>query len=116
MIYGSESRPMLADVLKFERAEMQIIRWMCGISMKDRRTIKELRRLVGVQPITTTITNSGRLRWYGHLMRKSDEDWVKKCIMAEIEIDREDVHDRKKGRNNVMKRKSNPIGKRIINR
>ena len=36
--------------------------------------------------------------------------------MAELEIDREDVHDRKKWRKNVMKRKSNPIGKRTINR
>ena len=31
--------------------------------------------------------------------------------MAELEIDREDVHDRKKWRNIVMKRRSNPIGK-----
>ena len=36
--------------------------------------------------------------------------------IAELVIDREDVHDRKKWRNNVMKRKSNPIGKRTINR
>ena len=36
--------------------------------------------------------------------------------MAELEIDREDVHDRKILRKNVMKRKSNPIGKRTINR
>ena len=31
--------------------------------------------------------------------------------MAELGIDREDVHDRKKWRTHVMKRKSNPIGK-----
>ena len=38
MTNGSETRPLLVDVgLKIERAEMQIIRWMCGISMKDRR-------------------------------------------------------------------------------
>ena len=75
-------------------------------------------------------------------MRKGDEDWVKKCMeyrvegrrpagrprktwlesveanMAELEIDKEDVHDRSKWRRNVhvMKRKSNPIGKRTINR
>ena len=35
--------------------------------------------------------------------------------MAEFEIDKEDVHDRKKWRGNVMKRKSNPIGKLSIN-
>ena len=32
--------------------------------------------------------------------------------MAELEIDRADVYDRKKWRNNFMKRKSNPIGNR----
>ena len=94
---------------------------MCGISLKDRRTNEELRRLVGVEPITTFIRN-GRLRWYGHVMRKGDEDWVKKCMeyrvegrrpvgrprkiwlesvevdMAELEIDKEDGHDRSKWR------------------
>ena len=75
-------------------------------------------------------------------MRKGDEDWVKKYIkyrvegrrpvgrprkawlesvevdMAELEIDKEDVYDIIKWRRivNVMKRKSNPIGKRTINR
>ena len=72
-------------------------------------------------------------------MRKGDEDRVKKCMefiegrrpvgrpgrtwlksveadMAEFEIDKEDVHDRKKWRRNIMKRKSNPIRKRTINR
>ena len=122
MTYGSETRPLLVDVgLKFERAEMQMIRWMCGISLKDRKTNEELRRLVGVEPITTLI-RSGRLRWYGHVMRKGDEDWVNKCMeyrvegrrpvgrprktwlesvdvdMAELEIDKEDVHDRSKWR------------------
>ena len=85
MTYGSETRPLLVDVgLKFERAEMQMIRWMCGISLKDRRTNEELRRLVGVEPITTFI-RSGRLRWYGHVMRKGDEDWVKKCMEYRVE-------------------------------
>ena len=111
MTYGSEIRPLLVDVgLKFERAEMQIIGWMCGVSLTDRRTSEELRKLVGVQPIITVI-RSDRLRWYGHVMRKSDEGWVNKCMehrvegrrlrttwlvsveadMAELEIDIEDV-------------------------
>ena len=52
---------------------------MCGVSMKDRGTNKELRELVGVEPITTVI-KSGRLRSYEHVMRKSEEDWVKKSM------------------------------------
>ena len=63
-----------------------------------------------------------------------DEDWVKKSMefrvegrrpverprtwlesveadMTELEIDKEDVHDRKKWIRNVMKRKSKPINR-----
>ena len=37
MTYGSETMLLIVDVgLKFERAEMQMIRWMCVISMKDK--------------------------------------------------------------------------------
>ena len=140
-VYASCVRNSMTYGSEFEIAEMQMIRWMCGISLKDKRTNEDLRRLVGVEPITTFI-RSGRLRWYGHVMRKGDKDWVKKCMkyrvegrrpvgrprktwlesveadMAELEIDKDDVHDRSKWRRNVnvMKRKSNPIGKRTINR
>ena len=61
-----------------------MIRWMCGVSMKDRKTSEELRELVGVEPITTVI-KSGRLRWYEHVMRKSDEDWMKKSMEYRVE-------------------------------
>ena len=132
MTYGSETKPLLFDVgLKFERAEMQMIRWMCGISLKDRRTNKELRSLVGVEPLTTFMRGA-RLRWYGHMMKKCMEYRVegrrpvgrpkKTCLESveadtvELEIDKGDVHDRKKLRRNVVKRKSNPIRKRTINR
>ena len=53
--YGSETRPLLADGLKFERAEMQMIRWMCGVYMEYRRTSEELRKLVGVEPIQLSL-------------------------------------------------------------
>ena len=53
MTYGSETRPLLADVgITFKRAEMQMIRWMCGVSLKDRETIEELRKLIGVQRLS----------------------------------------------------------------
>ena len=39
MVYGNAIWLLLADVgLKFERADMQMIRWICGFSMKDRKT------------------------------------------------------------------------------
>ena len=48
--------PLLADVrLKLERAKIQIIRWRCGVSMKDRRTSEEWRNLVGVEHIKLSL-------------------------------------------------------------
>ena len=65
----------------------QMIRWMSGVSMKDRRASEELTELVGVEPITTVI-KSGKLRWYEHVMKKSDDDWVKKSMKYRVEARR----------------------------
>ena len=62
----------------------QMIRWMCGVSMKDRKTGEDLRELVGIEPIKTVIER-GRLRWYGHVMRKSNDGRVKKCMDYGVE-------------------------------
>ena len=29
------------------------------------------------------------LQWYGHVLRKEDNDWVKKCKEYEVEVDQE---------------------------
>ena len=71
IVYCSEiiARLLLSNVeLKVERAGMQMIRYMCSVSMKDRRTGEELRKLAGGESITTVI-RSGRLSWYGPVRR-----------------------------------------------
>ena len=41
MTYGSETEPLLVGVgLKFERAEMHMVGWICGVSMKDRGRVE----------------------------------------------------------------------------
>ena len=56
MVYVTETRPLLTDVgIKFEGAGMPMIRWMCGVSMTDKRISQESRKLAGIDPITTLI-------------------------------------------------------------
>ena len=31
------------------------------------------------------VLQQNRLRWYGHVLRKDDDDWVKKCMDHEVE-------------------------------
>ena len=52
---------------------------MRGIKLKDRFPSKELRERLGIDDIALVLQQN-RLRWYGHLLRKEDDDWVKKCM------------------------------------
>ena len=80
MMHGSETWPVRKEnVVALQRAEMRMVRWMCGVKLKDRLPSMELRVRLGVDDIAL-ILQQNRLRWYGHVLRKDDDDWVKKCM------------------------------------
>ena len=74
----------LGVVVALQRAEMRMVRWMCGVKLKDRLPSKELRERLGVDDIALVLQQN-RLSWYGHVLRKDDDDWVKKCMEHEVE-------------------------------
>ena len=50
MLYGSETWPMKKEhEAMLERTEMRMIRWMCGVTLRDRQTSSELRERMGVE-------------------------------------------------------------------
>jgi len=67
-----------------QRTEMRMVRWMCGVKLKDRVPSKELRERRGLDDIVSVLQQN-RLQWYGHVLRKEDNDWVKKCVEYEVE-------------------------------
>ena len=84
MLYGSETWPMKKEhEAMLERTEMRMIRWMCGVTLRDRQTSSELRERMGVDPVSEVIRRN-RLRWFGHVERKEDTDWVKKCMGMQV--------------------------------
>jgi len=85
MLHGSETWPVRKEnVVAFQRAEMRMVRWICGVKLKDRLPSKELRQRLGVDDIAL-ILQQNRLRWYGHVLREDDDDWVKKSMEYEVE-------------------------------
>ena len=52
-----------------------ILRWMCDVSLKDRKLSEILYSLLGVQSMAEVVRH-GRLRWFGHVECKSGDDWV----------------------------------------
>src|SRR5260221_13777971 len=63
---------------------MRMIRMMCGVSLRDKITSVMLRERMGVEAIGMVVKRNG-LRWFGHVERKDDCDWVKGCTVLEVE-------------------------------
>jgi len=63
---------------------MRMIRWTRGIKVIDRFTCSKLRERLGLDYIITVVQQY-RLRWCGHVLRKDENDWVKKYMDYEVE-------------------------------
>ena len=49
MLYGSETWPVKEeDVVRLERNDMRMIRWMCGVSLSDKHSSQSLRARLGL--------------------------------------------------------------------
>ena len=61
-----------------------MVRWMWGIKLQDRVPSKGLRERLGLDDIILVLQQN-RLQCCGHVLRKEDNDWVKKCMEYEVE-------------------------------
>jgi len=85
LLHRSETWPVRKEnEVALQRAEMRMLRWMCGIKLKDRVPSKELRERLGLHDIISVLQQN-KLQWYGHVLRKEDNDWKKKCVECEVE-------------------------------
>ena len=81
---GTETWAMKKENLRsLERTEQVMVRWMCGVSLKDRKCSVDLYSLLGVQSVADVV-RCGRLRWFRHLECKSVDDWVSACRKVKL--------------------------------
>jgi len=98
MLHESETWPVRKEnLVTLQRAEMRMVRWMCGVKLKDRLPSKELRERLSIDDIALVLQQN-RLRWYGHVLRKDDDDWVKKCMEHEVESQDQGEDQRRPGK------------------
>ena len=65
MVYKSETWPVkVEDMQRLERTERMMMRWMCGVRLKDRVASERLREQLGVDSVFDVV-RVGRLRWFG---------------------------------------------------
>ena len=77
MLHGSETWPVRKEnEVALQRAEMRMV--------QDRVPSNELRGRLELEDIISVLQRN-RLRWYGHVLQKEDNDWVKKYMEYEVE-------------------------------
>ena len=89
MLHGSEewclSEKEMAILRRTERA---MIRAMCGVKLLDRRNSEELMGMLGIKESLDRIAKASSMRWYGHVLRKEDENVTVKDLKFEVNSSR----------------------------
>ena len=92
MVYGLETVAVTKkQAEEMEVAEMKILRFAMGVTRKDKIRNEHIRSTVKVERLGMKM-REGRLRWYGHVMRR-DQEYVGRKMM-EMEL----LGKRKRGR------------------
>ena len=81
--------------MKLSVAEMRMLRWMSGFTLRDKMRNEYIRERVGVAPVVDKIRES-RLRWFGHINRRPVDDPIRR-------VDALDMTQVKKGRGRPKK-------------
>ena len=85
MMYGSETWAMkVEDTQKWKRTEASMVRRMCGVSLKKHLSNEGQRERLGIDCVSDLVRCS-RLRWFGHVVRKDAQQWVRKCMGFKVD-------------------------------
>ena len=90
-------------------AKMRMIRWMCGFTRIDRIRNGVIRDLAKVAPIEDEMRET-RLRWFGHVKRRSVEAPVRRCKMINIPEGRRGRGRSKKSLDEVIREDMKVVG------
>ena len=84
MVYGLETVAVTKkQVEEMEVAEMKMLNFAMGVTRKDKIRNEHIRSTVKVEQLGMKV-REGRLRWYGHVMRR-DQEYVGRKMM-EMEL------------------------------
>ena len=88
-MYGLETVAVTKKQVKeMEVAEMKMLRFAMGVTRKDKIRNEYIRSTVKVKQLGTKM-REGRLRWYGHVMRRDQEYVGRKMMEMELQEKRE---------------------------
>ena len=111
LLYGMEALALKrSEERLLDSTEMRMLRWICGVSLHEHRTNDDIRKFAKVRNIKDK-AREARLRWLGHIMRREEDNTLKKVFLEKVE--RRRSRERQKcRRKDVVERDMKDVGVR----
>ena len=85
MLYGSETWCLReSEMAILRRTERAMVRSMCGVKLVDRKNAEELMEMLGLKKTLDRMAKANGVRRYGHVIRREDDNVLKKAMMMEV--------------------------------
>ena len=86
LLYGAECWAVGKEEELASRTEMRKLRWILGVSRREKKRNEEIRKKHGVANIVRKMREA-RLLWFGHMMKRDEEEAV--SIVQELVVEGE---------------------------
>ena len=84
-LYGSETWCLReSEMAILRRTERAMVRSMCGVKLADRKNTEELMEMLGLKKTLDRMAKTNGVRWYGHVIRREDDNILKKAMMMGV--------------------------------
>ena len=85
MLYESETWCLReSEMAILRRTETAMVRSMCGVKLMGRKNTEELMEMLGLKEMLDRMAKANGVRWYGHVVRREDDNIPKKAMMMEV--------------------------------
>ena len=85
MHYGSETWCLRENEMAIlKRTERAMMRSMCGVKLVDRKKMEKLMEMLSLKETFDRIAKANGVRWYEHVIRRDDDNILKKAMMLEV--------------------------------
>ena len=75
---------MVIEMAISRRTERAMARLMCGVKSVDRKNNEHLMEMLGLEETLDKMAKVNGILWYGHMVRRDDDNVLKKSLMLEV--------------------------------
>ena len=85
MLYGNETWCLReSEMAILKRTKRAMVSSIGGVKLVDRKNTEELMEMLGLKKTLDRMAKANGVRWYGHVIRKEDDNILKKAMMMEV--------------------------------